>query len=78
MATLAVKEVKEWWRDEREVEKERGNDEFTKSQVLVKAVFSTKEQIHVNAGAEGDLNGMMKTHHHRITATSPFFARIHK
>lgn len=58
--------------------KSKENDAVTISQVLVKAVFSTKEQFHVNAGTGGDLNGMMKTHRYRITSltvASPSFAK---
>lgn len=58
--------------------KSKENDAVAISQVLVKAVFSTKEQFHVNAGTGGDLNGIMKTHRYRITSltvASPSFAK---
>lgn len=79
-ATEAVKEVRvvESSHQRGKWEGERENDALTISQMLVKAVFSTKGQFHVNAGTGGDLNGMMKTHRNRITsltAASPSFAR---
>lgn len=57
------------------MEGKRSNDAFTVSQVLVKAVFTTKEQFKVNAGTGGDLNGMMKTHLYRMTVLTALFCK---